>query len=218
VEKHGAQQVVLDAKMETSRLSSQLAAARQVPQIDMHKMDGRVMGSIAVATAESNNALLKELRAELATDAAEFGGPALGEWFQRLGDESLIQALHFGFSEQHFWGILTGNLGRTPFGVQRVEMRDIRPRLTSPGLPARERKGASAMNTDDLSPDQLVQLRALYQVHVEPRSDGGLPLSLDDHIASFRKAAMLGVKDRQMADALGVPLNYVTAFKAVLGD
>jgi hypothetical protein len=60
-------------------------------------------------------------------------------------------------------------------------------------------------------------LEALYGEHVHPRTDGGLPLNVDDHIHCIKTAAEMGISDRELADAMGVPLNYILSFKHAIG-
>jgi hypothetical protein len=58
--------------------------------------------------------------------------------------------------------------------------------------------------------------RALYAEFVPPRTDGGLPYSVEDHIHQIKLAKEHGLSERGLADALGVPVNYITALKATL--
>jgi hypothetical protein len=58
--------------------------------------------------------------------------------------------------------------------------------------------------------------RALYAEHVHPRTDGGLPLLIEDHLTCLDKAARLGVSDADLARSLGVPVAYVRALRATL--
>ncbi len=62
------------------------------------------------------------------------------------------------------------------------------------------------------TPEQL----ALYQEHIKPRTDGGPPVSVEDHISSLRTAARLNMNDSKAANALGVTVDYVRALKATM--
>jgi len=57
---------------------------------------------------------------------------------------------------------------------------------------------------------------ALYQEHVKPRTDGGPPVSVEDHLSSLRTAVRVNMSDRQVAEALGAAVDYVRALKATL--
>jgi hypothetical protein len=57
---------------------------------------------------------------------------------------------------------------------------------------------------------------ALYQEYVKPRTDGGPPVSVEDHLSSLRTAARLNMNDRQVAEALSVAIDYVRALKATM--
>jgi hypothetical protein len=49
-----------------------------------------------------------------------------------------------------------------------------------------------------------------------PSANGGLPLSLDDHLWTIKKGQKYGLSEKQVADALGVSIQYVHAFKEAL--
>ena len=74
-----------------------------------------------------------------------------------------------------------------------------------------------------MKPSTRKNLEAMYQEHFEPRADGGLSYSLDDHIHQVKIRGSLSdeegaITDQQHADALGLPVNYIIAIKRALEE
>lgn len=59
-------------------------------------------------------------------------------------------------------------------------------------------------------------LEAEYRRHCQPRDDGGLTFTLDDHLAQVRKYAGLGLSLDEHAAALGVSLQYLQTLKTAI--
>ena len=62
------------------------------------------------------------------------------------------------------------------------------------------------------------KLEAMYQEYTQKRTDGGLDLTLDDHIHCALQAAKLGATPSEIANALGVPIHYVTALHDAIAE
>jgi hypothetical protein len=61
--------------------------------------------------------------------------------------------------------------------------------------------------------------RALYAEFVPPRTDGGKPYTVEDHLHQLRLAERHGLSDEGLASVLGVPATYLRSLRATLkGD
>jgi hypothetical protein len=56
----------------------------------------------------------------------------------------------------------------------------------------------------------------LFLEHYRPRTDGGLDLTVLDHVNLLRKEVVL--TDEQLGEATGLPVSYWAALRATLGE
>jgi hypothetical protein len=77
---------------------------------------------------------------------------------------------------------------------------------------------ANERRFSDLTPDMQKRLRAMYALEQQPRTDGGLDLSVEDHFLSTQKSVNFGISPEQQAETLNVSLSYVLAFRSAVNE
>jgi hypothetical protein len=58
--------------------------------------------------------------------------------------------------------------------------------------------------------------RALFQDQLVLREDGGLNFCVEDHLNQIATANRVGLSDRELAEGLGVSVDYIHSLKATM--